>query len=418
MALEKSRAAPLVMPDAVPPVKAIKDTLRLAQRAAAMGKKFSLWVKGRQNRTLKSPDPKNMLTTPVGRLIEKLSYPWFLGIAITVILGSAIFFTVTQDYSCSSRVCSYSFGESIYLSVVTFTSLGYGELLPIGVGRLVACIDVTSGLSLVALVIGKVASERQYSMLLLLHTSDCQRRLKEFSADLQRAGNGIDDCCKSIDERALARSVKAASNLLLAVNNYLVFHLNQTLLPEFGNSSALLALCRAMHELQRSCGNAYREKHVSEKTSEVCLKVSRRLIDRARLIVEFQTNAGGVVPEAAFRVVRAMEGDLDQLEEWSSTNVTAAMRARVLAELPKTPLGTWAKGTHKQVAKALGLSNSQVIKCVDDLVAVKKVTVGRPLMPTPTKPAAPFKYLLSVRRTRKRRNCQKEGDESEPFEHF
>ncbi|WP_129468924.1 MULTISPECIES: potassium channel family protein [Mesorhizobium] len=76
---------------------------------------------------------------------------------------------------------------------VTFTSLGYGDYVPEGLGRFFAIFDVVSGLALTALLIGKFASERQSAILVLLHTSDCQQRISGFAQELEQLGHAIAD---------------------------------------------------------------------------------------------------------------------------------------------------------------------------------------------------------------------------------
>ena len=48
----------------------------------------------------------------------------------------------------------HEFANSLYCSVVTFTTLGYGDFVPVGVGRAVACIESLVGF----LVLGLLAS--------------------------------------------------------------------------------------------------------------------------------------------------------------------------------------------------------------------------------------------------------------------
>lgn len=42
------------------------------------------------------------------------------------------------------------FLECVYFSVVTMTTTGYGDVLPKGVGRAIACVEIFSGLAILS----------------------------------------------------------------------------------------------------------------------------------------------------------------------------------------------------------------------------------------------------------------------------
>ena len=58
------------------------------------------------------------------------------------------------DTTKAKRFVSYNFWEATYFSVVTFTTLGYGDFQPEGVVRLIACVESFTGY----LVLGITAS--------------------------------------------------------------------------------------------------------------------------------------------------------------------------------------------------------------------------------------------------------------------
>lgn len=59
-------------------------------------------------------------------------------------------------------------------------SMVFGEISPVGIGKLVASIEVFLGLVTVAIFVGKVASERQVALLTLVYTSEHHRRITSF----------------------------------------------------------------------------------------------------------------------------------------------------------------------------------------------------------------------------------------------
>lgn len=58
------------------------------------------------------------------------------------------------DTTGPEPVTTHDFWTACYLSVVTFTTLGYGDMRPIGIGRLIACVESFTGY----LVLGVIAS--------------------------------------------------------------------------------------------------------------------------------------------------------------------------------------------------------------------------------------------------------------------
>jgi hypothetical protein len=83
-----------------------------------------------------------------------------------------------------------SFWDCLYFSVVTFSSLGYGDFRPVGLSRILASLEVFSGLSVLGLAISKLSSVRQGYYAQRLYSTSCQERLDKFSqgfVDLAKA---------------------------------------------------------------------------------------------------------------------------------------------------------------------------------------------------------------------------------------
>ena len=83
----------------------------------------------------------------------------------------------------------FDFGRGLYFSVVTVSSLGYGDLHPEGAGKLLAGIEVLLGLGLIGIVIAKLTSKRVSHFVSRLFVSETKRQLQSFNAlfDTRRA---------------------------------------------------------------------------------------------------------------------------------------------------------------------------------------------------------------------------------------
>ncbi|RYE47557.1 MAG: two pore domain potassium channel family protein, partial [Sphingobacteriales bacterium] len=96
------------------------------------------------------------------RLIVRLTLYFF-----SVVLLFAVFywglslakFPVFQNFSC------VSFSEACYFSLVTVTTLGYGDLQPLGLARALSSIEAVTGLVLAGYSISQVVSLKQEKLI-------------------------------------------------------------------------------------------------------------------------------------------------------------------------------------------------------------------------------------------------------------
>ena len=82
----------------------------------------------------------------------------------------------------------------IYFSTVTISSLGYGDMHPMGFSKVLACIEVILGLVLIGIMIAKVTSQSLSDRVKSLFSSYAQQRLEDIAEKLdtsQRALNEI-----------------------------------------------------------------------------------------------------------------------------------------------------------------------------------------------------------------------------------
>lgn len=82
----------------------------------------------------------------------------------------------------STPLSDVTFLESIYFSIVTISSLGYGDLHPMGISKLLICIEVLLGLAMIGIMIAKVTSRRLSYHVERLFSFDAQKRLDDIAA--------------------------------------------------------------------------------------------------------------------------------------------------------------------------------------------------------------------------------------------
>lgn len=310
------------------------------------------------------PHEKPNLTTRFGRLVERLSYLNLLVLAgCTICASTLLVFFLTPFGNGISNECKLSvatFADSLYLSIVTFTTLGYGDITPVGFAKVIECVNVSIGMALIAIFIGRVASERQAATLLLLASSDMERRLMDFA-------NSVKDLTRDVavepPEGRVERvrvATKLLSAMIEAVKNYVFFNANQAPQAFVNAGSAVSALSASMIDAHAAVIETY-------KSGTMTVGVERRLDSIARRLEGLAASMCLIDVSRQERVVRVsnqMAGTREKLVTWLKSHVTAITLANVLGECLRGPIAAWPKGHHKEIAQRLGLSNSLVQKCI------------------------------------------------------
>jgi hypothetical protein len=334
----------------------------------------------------------------MGRLIERASYADLIATAGLILAASTIYFTLAphgHSLATSSGPLDASVPDALYFSIVTFTSLGYGDLSPQGFGRVVACIIVLCGLVSVALLVGKFASERQQALLRLIHTSDCQRRIDEFTAQLDNSTLKLAEAIEVLHCDGMLLASKDLAGQLEATTRYLIFNANQAGLMDFGNASTLRMLYRSLEKAQRTCIAAHKSPTANMIVAARTLAISARLSGLMNLMSQFHRNADSNLPYLKSMLLRMrrrfsakqspsdasptnneiigiafrMKHEANALDQWTRTTLTPARLDAIWQASPSGEPSTWPKSLNKMLAKDLSISNSLAQKCLDSLLA-------------------------------------------------
>ena len=128
------------------------------------------------------------LRSVVIALIEKVSLSFYITIYIIIVFGLGVtYYLLTPSANglipngCAKPV-AITFGTALYYSVITVTTVGYGDLAPIGYGRAIASFEALFGLTMLGIILAKITSGRLSYHVLRLFWSDVQARLEVFSA--------------------------------------------------------------------------------------------------------------------------------------------------------------------------------------------------------------------------------------------
>lgn len=377
---------------------------------------------------LPKPHDKGVLTSRLGRVVERAAYVDLLMVAGGILLlGSLYYLWIPKCNGLASNgeAVSPNFFDALYFCIITFTTLGYGDFSPIGMGRLIAALIVISGLVMTALLIGKFASERQQSTLLLLYTSDAQRRLEGFTsqinglrANLERFTRNRRTCNRLYD------TLELLENSIEATFSYVIFNANQARLVEFGNSSALKALYRELANVQETCVLIHKLPIENVSVSDCSMNLVQRLSDLMNIMMVYHRRKPRSYTSTVFEIIRnffsllrlkflkliyawlkpmrAPNGSgillfkkhlrkmIDQLESravnvdsgvhveigkkmhlaasdlsrWVERNETPALLLKVLALVPPGAQQGWPKDLNSQIGEKLKITNTLARQCI------------------------------------------------------
>jgi hypothetical protein len=305
------------------------------------------------------------LTSWFGNKIESLSFKWIGAIILVVIFASAALFANFNLSEPGQLNC----WDAVYFSIITMTSLGYGDIHPIGFGRFIASVEVLSGIILVAVFVGKVASERQSTLILLLYNSENNRRLKEFYLEINRIADSLDELLNEHDYFGFNREVKRAYKFVTSVYNYLSLHANQGRIADFGNSTSLKKLYTALYEMQALAKNAMKTHGPDTQTITNLERLVFRINGISHLMEKFHRKNNDITA-----ILKGINAQTRGFEKWKAdgavqsvhrSRITETLMKKVQAELPPLP---WDKNLNKIIGDKLNLGYAFTDRIIIELV--------------------------------------------------
>jgi len=128
------------------------------------------------------PGKRNYSNVVLG-WIDRVSIGALVSLAAAFVAGFALVFWRLTALGGGLRGIQgepLRFRDCLYFSIVTFTSLGYGDIAPISWGRLFASAEVLLGLSFLGVAIAKLSSARQSYYLGQLYARNAQENIRQF----------------------------------------------------------------------------------------------------------------------------------------------------------------------------------------------------------------------------------------------
>ncbi len=183
--------------------------------------------------------------------------------------------------------------DTLYFSVITVSSLGYGDYRPEGIGRLIVSVEVLSGLGLFSIIIAKLASERQGILIRLLYASDTERRIKAFTKDVTEYRYIVSEWIPNyINKEVKIKHLKSLKRLLGGISSYLLYHATEGVLLHVSPESYLRRLFKELFKLQEVMLLHAKGLNTPTGVSENLISRSNKIADIATSYKEWSTDQG------------------------------------------------------------------------------------------------------------------------------
>lgn len=112
------------------------------------------------------------------------SLPYLIAFAISVVVFGILYYILTPYnhgvLAGSTIPDDFDLLQGLYFSVVTISSLGYGDFHPVGFSKVLASIEVIFGLSCIGIIIASFTSRQISHLVSRLFVSDARKQLHDF----------------------------------------------------------------------------------------------------------------------------------------------------------------------------------------------------------------------------------------------
>jgi len=315
---------------------------------------------------------KTSLTTITGGVIDKLSYRKIGCLIVFILLLFATLFWLLNPYGNGTDNPNLDWFNALYYSIITFASLGYGDISPIGYGKIIASIEVIIGLVLTAIFIGKIASERQSAMLRLLYTSSQQIRLVELEQEVIRLREELNIALNEHNHEKIYLLSQSIYRFIASTGKYLIFQSIEGDLASFGNNSTLRRLYQSILKLQLEIYGAIRsfgiDKNSKRNFEQVATRINGTIHSMKKFHKENNIKITSLLDEILQIKVNIDKWNLDLDSGRANYKFRNEITDYILQKVAeRIPNDAWVKDTHKKIANDLGISNKLAEKCIDKI---------------------------------------------------
>lgn len=129
-------------------------------------------------------------------LVERVSLTFYMLLyaSVVIVLAGAFFFLTPHGnglISTGTTPQPITFGTALYFSLITICTVGYGDVVPVGFARALACFEAVFGVSMVGIILAKITSARLSHHVSRLFGSDAEDRLDQFRSKFQELESAL-----------------------------------------------------------------------------------------------------------------------------------------------------------------------------------------------------------------------------------
>ncbi|MBN2880661.1 two pore domain potassium channel family protein [Candidatus Woesearchaeota archaeon] len=152
---------------------------------------------------------KEVRSKRITQWIDKISFVHILMLWIMIILSFGLLYHFAID---NSNHLAYQDGnitrsptDSIYFSFVTATTTGFGDILPIGLFKVIAIVEVIVGMLLLALVTSKLVSIKQDVILNEIYELSFNEKINNLRSSLILFKQNIDHVAMKVEDGTIKK---------------------------------------------------------------------------------------------------------------------------------------------------------------------------------------------------------------------
>ncbi|MBI4152913.1 two pore domain potassium channel family protein [Candidatus Woesearchaeota archaeon] len=98
-----------------------------------------------------------------------------------------------------------TFLDSVYFSFITATSTGYGDIIPLGIARILALVEVTMSLLLFGVLVSKIVSVKQEVLLQEIYDISFEEKISRIRSALYLFRSDVSKLIEKIDSNSISQ---------------------------------------------------------------------------------------------------------------------------------------------------------------------------------------------------------------------